>query len=98
MADPKDATFPLNRAAAYLKLNKCVPLFLSFILNPAAGYEPLWMFKAKFPDIGSGRFQDAERDCTKVLSLDTKNVKALFRRGQARARLGDYLNAKDGQF
>ena len=24
MADPKDATFPLNRAAAYLKLSKCV--------------------------------------------------------------------------
>jgi hypothetical protein len=24
MADPKDVTFPLNRAAAYLKLSKCV--------------------------------------------------------------------------
>ncbi|KAG8847971.1 RNA polymerase II-associated protein 3 [Serendipita sp. 411] len=60
LADPKDPTLPLNRAAAYLKLNK---------------------------------FQDAERDCGKVLLFDPKNIKALFRRGQARAGLGDYTKA-----
>ncbi|KAG8774408.1 hypothetical protein FRC15_001312 [Serendipita sp. 397] len=60
LADPKDPTLPLNRAAAYLKLNK---------------------------------FQDAERDCSKVLLFDPKNIKALFRRGQARAGLGDYTKA-----
>jgi len=30
------------------------------------------------------RNEDAERDCTTVLSLNPGNVKALFRRGQAR--------------
>ncbi|KAF5372891.1 hypothetical protein D9758_001714 [Tetrapyrgos nigripes] len=51
LEDGKDWTFPLNRAAAYLKL---------------------------------GKNEDAERDCTTVLSLNSGNVKALFRRGQAR--------------
>ncbi|KAH9966152.1 hypothetical protein BJV74DRAFT_289932 [Russula compacta] len=54
LADPSDATFFLNRAAAYLKLSKN---------------------------------QDAERDCTTVLTLSKKNVKALFRRAQARVAL-----------
>ncbi|VDB85590.1 unnamed protein product [Peniophora sp. CBMAI 1063] len=56
VADARDPTLPLNRAAAYLKLNKN---------------------------------EDAERDCTRVLSLSgaTPNVKALFRRAQARVAL-----------
>ncbi|KAF9561099.1 hypothetical protein CPC08DRAFT_707668 [Agrocybe pediades] len=63
IADPTDPTFPLNRAAAYLKLNK---------------------------------YQDAERDCTTVLRLTPggKNVKALFRRGQARMGLGRLEDAE----
>lgn len=61
MADPSDATFPLNRAAAYLKLAK---------------------------------YQDAERDCTRVLSRDPKNLKALFRRGEARAGQENFAAAK----
>lgn len=55
LADPDDSTFPLNRAAAYLKL---------------------------------GKNEDAERDCTTVLKLSRNNVKALFRRGQARMGFG----------
>jgi len=65
LADPTDPTFPLNRAAAYLKLDK---------------------------------FQDAERDCTTALRLSpgSKNVKALFRRGQARMGLGRLEDAEKG--
>ncbi|KAJ3792671.1 hypothetical protein GGU11DRAFT_478111 [Lentinula aff. detonsa] len=54
LEDSKDWTFPLNRAAAYLKL---------------------------------GKNDDAERDCNTVLTLNTTNVKALFRRAQARRAL-----------
>ncbi|KAF8574207.1 hypothetical protein K439DRAFT_866809 [Ramaria rubella] len=54
LADRTEPTYPLNRAAAYLKL---------------------------------GKYLDAERDCTTVLGLDGKNVKALFRRAQARLAL-----------
>ncbi|KAF9496836.1 TPR-like protein [Pleurotus eryngii] len=60
----KDATFPLNRAAAYLKL---------------------------------GKNQDAERDCTTVLELSKNNLKALFRRGQARVGIENYDAAKEGK-
>ncbi|TFY65714.1 hypothetical protein EVG20_g5375 [Dentipellis fragilis] len=60
LADPSDPTFPLNRAAAYLKL---------------------------------GKNEDAERDCTKVLALAKTNVKALFRRGQARAAFLKHADA-----
>ncbi|KZV68816.1 hypothetical protein PENSPDRAFT_686951 [Peniophora sp. CONT] len=56
VADAADPTLPLNRAAAYLKLNKN---------------------------------EDAQRDCTRVIFLSgaTPNVKALFRRAQARIAL-----------
>ncbi|KAH9891962.1 hypothetical protein C8Q73DRAFT_97250 [Cubamyces lactineus] len=54
IADPSNPTYPLNRAAAYLKL---------------------------------GKNEDAERDCDTVLRLDSKSVKGLFRRGQARVAL-----------
>jgi RNA polymerase II-associated protein 3 len=97
MADPKDATFPLNRAAAYLKLSKCVRssilLGLGLSINVQA---KVYLIHTYTPFVC--RFQDAERDCTKVLSLDLKNVKALFRRGQARAGLGNYQAAKAGQY
>ncbi|THH14016.1 hypothetical protein EW146_g6278 [Bondarzewia mesenterica] len=65
LADPKDPTYPLNRAAAYLKL---------------------------------GKNEDAERDCGKVLSLSPKNVKALFRRAQARIELQKLAEARQGEF
>ncbi|KAF9800992.1 hypothetical protein IEO21_10231 [Rhodonia placenta] len=63
VADPQSPTYPLNRAAAYLKL---------------------------------GKNEDAERDCTTVLRLDAKNVKAMFRRGQARVALERLKEARDG--
>ncbi|KAJ6601386.1 hypothetical protein DFH09DRAFT_1355547 [Mycena vulgaris] len=60
-ADRTDATFPLNRAAAYLKL---------------------------------GKNEDAERDCSTVLALSKGNVKALFRRAQARVAMGKLSEAQ----
>ncbi|PCH40316.1 TPR-like protein [Wolfiporia cocos MD-104 SS10] len=63
VADPANATYPLNRAAAYLKL---------------------------------GKNEDAERDCSTVLRLDARNVKALFRRGQARGALQRLGDAREG--
>ncbi|KAI6042631.1 TPR-like protein [Pisolithus marmoratus] len=47
----------------------------TFYLNRAAAYLKL------------GKNEDAERDSTKVLALNPNNVKALFRRGQARQSL-----------
>ncbi|KAJ7269276.1 hypothetical protein B0H12DRAFT_1094983 [Mycena haematopus] len=61
-ADPADPTFPLNRAAAYLKL---------------------------------GKNEDAERDCSTVLTLSKRNTKALFRRAQARVELGKLSEAQE---
>ncbi|KAG8686964.1 hypothetical protein FRC09_013818, partial [Ceratobasidium sp. 395] len=61
LADSSDPTFPLNRAAAYLKLNKN---------------------------------QGAERDCSTVLKLQPTNVKAMFRRAQARIGLGNFSDAR----
>ncbi|PPQ86328.1 hypothetical protein CVT25_005629 [Psilocybe cyanescens] len=65
LADRNDVTFPLNRAAAYLKL---------------------------------GKYEDTERDCNTVLALSSpkSNVKALFRRGQARVGMGKLLEAQKG--
>ncbi|KAH8818928.1 TPR-like protein [Flagelloscypha sp. PMI_526] len=61
LADPTEPTYPLNRAAAYLKLRK---------------------------------YEDAERDCTRVLELsNNQNPKALFRRAQARRWIGAFDDA-----
>ena len=42
------------------------------------------------------RNEDAERDCDRVLALDPRNIKALFRRGQARVGLQKLVDARDG--
>jgi hypothetical protein len=42
------------------------------------------------------RNEDAERDCTTVLGLSNKNVKALFRRAQARTALQKLGEAHNG--
>lgn len=42
------------------------------------------------------RFEDAERDCTKVLNLSPKNVKAYFRRGQANVGQSRFIEARRG--
>ncbi|KAI6098852.1 TPR-like protein [Pisolithus croceorrhizus] len=54
----------------------------TFYLNRAAAYLKL------------GKNEDAERDSTKVLSLNPNNVKAFFRRGQARRPLGNFDGAR----
>ena len=43
------------------------------------------------------RHDDAERDCTAVLTLDVSNVKAFFRRGQARAAQNKLVDAQKGK-
>jgi len=40
-----------------------------------------------------GRFQQAEEDCSKAISIDKKNVKAYLRRGTARENLCYYTEA-----
>ncbi|OCH92602.1 TPR-like protein, partial [Obba rivulosa] len=57
----------------------------TYFLNRAAAYLKL------------GKNEDAERDCTTVLKLDEKNVKALFRRGQARVALQKLHEAEAGE-
>ncbi|KAK0201625.1 hypothetical protein DFS33DRAFT_1348839 [Desarmillaria ectypa] len=52
-------------------------------LNRAAAYLKL------------GKYDDAERDCSTVLSLNTSNAKALFRRSQARVGTGKLKEAED---
>ncbi|TPX31422.1 hypothetical protein SmJEL517_g05253 [Synchytrium microbalum] len=41
-----------------------------------------------------GMYTEAEQDCSNGLSLDSKNVKALWRRGMARFELAKYAEAK----
>jgi tetratricopeptide (TPR) repeat protein len=83
LADSSDHTFFLNRAAAYLKLGKYVhSRSIPKLLHAA--------------DQLSRRIEDAERDCTKVLALNPNNVKALFRRGQARRALWNLDDAQAG--
>ncbi|KAF9265179.1 hypothetical protein L218DRAFT_160232 [Marasmius fiardii PR-910] len=53
-------------------------------LNRAAAYLKL------------GKNEDASRDCSTVLSLNPSNVKALFRRGQARVGLQMLTDAQNG--
>jgi hypothetical protein len=42
------------------------------------------------------RNEDAERDCTRALTLNKNNVKALFRRAQARTELQKLSEAHQG--
>jgi len=50
-----------------------------------------------YPIYARTRNEDAERDCTTVLGLsNNKNVKALFRRAQARVALQKFGEAHNG--
>lgn len=55
----------------------------TFYLNRAAAYLKL------------GKYKDAERDSSSTLSIQGDNVKALFRRGQARMSLGNFGGSQD---
>lgn len=46
--------------------------------------------------IAYSRYEDAERDCTTTLDIDQKNVKAMYRRAQAREALGKRVEAQLG--
>jgi hypothetical protein len=43
------------------------------------------------------RYQDAERDSSSTLTVQKDNVKALFRRGQARMHLENFEGSRDGK-
>lgn len=43
------------------------------------------------------RYQDAERDSSSTLAIQKENVKALFRRGQARMHLENLDESQDGK-
>lgn len=83
LADNGDHTFFLNRAAAYLKLGK----YVHSISIPKLLHAVDQLFR---------RIEDAERDCSKVLALNSNNAKALFRRAQARKALGNLDDAQAG--
>jgi len=87
LADPSDPTFFLNRAAAYLKLSKYVSTPPKSHRSPSHPLSPR-----------ETRNEDAERDCTTVLGLSNTNVKALFRRAQARAALQKLGEAHNGAY
>ena len=82
LADPNNPTYCLNRAAAYLRLGKYVSAVM--LSRPICSIHDL------------GRNEDAERDCEATIKLDQKNVKAWFRRGQARAGQDKLEGARDG--
>jgi len=45
----------------------------------------------------SHRYQDVERDTSSTLKIQKDNVKALFRRGQARMQLENLDGSQDGE-
>ena len=45
----------------------------------------------------SHRYQDAERDSSSTLKFQKDNVKALFRRGQARMHLENFEGSQGGE-
>ena len=50
-------------------------------------------------DLSVGRRnEDAERDCTRALELSPNNVKALFRRSQAKSGRGNLTEAHKGVY
>jgi tetratricopeptide (TPR) repeat protein len=84
LTKPDDPTFPLNRAAAYLKLGKYVRFAYRW-----------WLVDVS--QLGVYRNEDAERDCTTVVTLHASNVKGLFRRAQARTALNKLSDAQKGE-
>ena len=82
--DPQESVYYLNRAMAFLKLERyrhCVVSWrgLSWIFNDCVQ-----------------RYREAEQDCTQSLKLSHSNVKALWRRGVARMKLRRFADAKQG--
>ncbi|KAI0256991.1 hypothetical protein BJV78DRAFT_1150863 [Lactifluus subvellereus] len=69
----------------------------TFFLNRTAAYLKLSKVLLSGLSTRSGtRNEDAERDCTTALNLSNKNVKAFFRRAQARTALDKLGEAHNG--
>ena len=91
LANKSDVTYPLNRAAAYLKLGKYVFRFYIICQKNVL----IWYWLLCYSE---RRNEDAERDCSRVLELSPDNVKALFRRSQARIGMGYLTEAHIGVY
>lgn len=89
LADSSNPIYPLNRAAAYLKLGKYV-----FAHIPLCSYRVFGKVAHVNP---CHRFEDAERDCSTVIRLDPQNAKAWYRRAQARQGLDVWDDALAGE-
>ncbi|KAL4080830.1 hypothetical protein J3A83DRAFT_4084838, partial [Scleroderma citrinum] len=57
--------------------------------------DPTFYLNRAFAYLKLGKNEDTERDCTKALTLSPNNVKALFRRAQARRALGNLGGARE---
>ena len=90
MADERDPTYPLNRAAAYLKLGKYVLLVDLWIMTRTNGIVHGFLWFCWYRNV------DAERDCTTALKIAPKNAKALFRRAQAKIAENRLPDAQQG--
>ncbi len=91
LADRKETTYPLNRAAAYLKLGK-------YVFTRTNSFCHHYYENSTFISFAFCRYEDAERDCSAVLDLSPRNVKAYFRRGQAKVGLRRFIEAQRGEF
>ena len=58
----------------------------------------MWVINTAFSIANSSyRYQDAERDSSSTLTIQKDNVKALFRRGQARMHLENFEGSQGGK-
>ncbi|KAF7767926.1 hypothetical protein Agabi119p4_7169 [Agaricus bisporus var. burnettii] len=74
LADPKDHTYPLNRAAAYLKLGKFedAERDCTKVLNLSPKNVKAY-FRRGQANVGQSRFIEARRDFTEALKLEPDN-------------------------
>lgn len=77
ISDPTEPTYPLNRAMAYIKLNKFIDAerdcttALSLSPNNVKA-----LYRRATARMGAGKLQEAKQDYEEVLRLDPKNVEA----------------------
>ncbi|CAG7852200.1 SubName: Full=Uncharacterized protein {ECO:0000313/EMBL:CCA67660.1} [Serendipita indica DSM 11827] len=95
LADPKDATFPLNRAAAYLKLNKFQDAERD--CGRALTIEPKnvkALFRRGQARAGLGNYSTALQDIDQVLKLEPANETAKQEQKRIQALLDDEKQAR----
>ncbi|KAF8182610.1 hypothetical protein BJ912DRAFT_1061628 [Pholiota molesta] len=77
MADPRDPTYPLNRAAAYLKLgkNEDAERDCNTVLNLSPNNVKA-LFRRGQARVGMGKLLEAQKDFTDVLRIEPANTSA----------------------